>query len=90
MTMASVLVNASGQEQRAAETFPTDGTESPRTQSPGVALVARWVGSTVLATIAKKDGQVFALVTYEVLADGKTLTVRTSGMLEQVIVFDSQ
>jgi hypothetical protein len=50
--------------------------------------VARWVGSHVLAAIAKKDGQVIALATYEVSADGKMSTSRNSGMLEQVIVFD--
>lgn len=88
VTMASELVNASGQTQRAAETFRTDGTETPGTLTPGVSHVARWVGSHVLASIAKKDDQVIALVTYEVSADGKTLTSRSSGMIEQVIVFD--
>jgi hypothetical protein len=84
VTMASGLVNATGQEQHAAETFRTDGTETPGTLSSGVVLVARWVGSHVLAT---KDGQVVALVTYEVSPDGKTLTSRSSGVIEQVIVF---
>jgi hypothetical protein len=50
--------------------------------------MARWVGSHVLASIAEKNGQIVALVTYEVSADGKTLTSRSSGLLEQVIVFD--
>jgi hypothetical protein len=36
--------------------------------------MAKWLGSDVLASIATKNGQVFALVTYEVSADGKTLT----------------
>ncbi|MGH9349545.1 MAG: hypothetical protein ACRD26_20025 [Vicinamibacterales bacterium] len=53
-------------------------------------LVARWLDPHVLATLAKKDGQVIALVTYEVSADRKTMTARSSGMLEQVIVFDRQ
>jgi hypothetical protein len=88
VTMAAVLVYASGKEQRAAETFPADGTESPGTLNPGVILVARWVGSHVLATIAKKGGQVTDLVTYQVSTDGKTLTVRSSGTVEQVLVFD--
>jgi hypothetical protein len=31
---------------------------------------------------------VLALVTYDVSADGRTLTSRSSGMIEQVIVFE--
>jgi hypothetical protein len=88
VSMASELVNASGQKQQAAETFRTDGTETPGTLNPGVILVARWVGSHVLATIAKKDGRRFGLVTYEVSDDGKTLTLRSSGAVEHVIVFE--
>jgi len=90
MTMASVIVDASGQTQRAAETFRTDGTETPGTLSAGVTLMAKWLGSHVLASVAMKSGQVLALVTYEVSADGKTLTSRSSGMIEQVVVFDRQ
>jgi hypothetical protein len=37
---------------------------------------------------AVKDGKVIAVVTYEVSADGNTLTSRSSGMVEQTIVFD--
>jgi hypothetical protein len=77
-----------GQTQHAKETFRTDGTETPGSLNPGVILVARWVGSHVLATIAKKDGRTFGLVTYEVSADGKTLTLRSSGAVEHVIVFE--
>lgn len=88
--MASVVVDPTGQEQRAAETFRSDGTETPGTLTPGVTHIARFVGSHVLATIANKDGQLFAMITYEVSTDGKTLTSRSSGMMEQVIVFDRQ
>ena len=88
VTMTSDVVDASGKRQRAAETFRADGTETPGTLSPGVLLVARWVGSHVLATIAKKDGQMIGLITYEVSADGKALTSRSSGMAEQVVVFE--
>jgi len=38
-------------------------------------------------SIATKNGQVYALVTYEVSADGRTLTSRSSGVIDQVIVF---
>jgi ketosteroid isomerase-like protein len=89
ITMASELVDAAGQTRRVAETFRTDGVETPGTLNPGVVLMSRWVGPTVLASVAKKDGQVIALVTYEVASDGKTLTSRSSGiMTEQVSVFD--
>lgn len=87
-TMASRLVDEAGKEVRAAETFPTDGTESPGTLTPGVTLIARWLGPDVLASIARKDGRTVALVTYEVSADRKTLTSRSSGSLEQVLVFE--
>jgi hypothetical protein len=44
--------------------------------------------SHVLALLAEKGGQVIAVVTYEVSADGNTLTSRSAGMVEQTIVFD--
>jgi len=88
MTMASELVDGFGQTRRVAETFRTDGTETPGTLNPGVTLMARWLGPTVLASIAKKDGQVIALVTYQVSTDGNTLTSRSSGAAEQMIVFE--
>ncbi len=90
VTMASELVDGSGLKQRVAETFRTDGMATPGALSPGVVHVARWVGSHVLAAIAKREGQVYFLVTYQVSADGKMLTSRSSGALEQVVVFDRQ
>lgn len=88
VTMASRLVDPSGEQKEAAETFRTDGTETPGTLTPGIVLAARWLGSHVLATIAKKGDQTIALVTYEVSVDGKTMTLRSSGTVEHVIVFD--
>jgi hypothetical protein len=88
MTMASEIVNASGQTQRAAETFRTDGTETPGTLNPGITLMAKWLGPHVLASIATRNGQVYVLVTYQVSPDGATLTSRSSGAIEQVVVFD--
>jgi hypothetical protein len=88
VTMASELVSDTGQKQRAAETFRTDGTETPGTINPGVGLVAKWLDRHVLASLAKKEERVIALVTYEVSSDGKTLTSRSSGTLEQVIVYE--
>jgi hypothetical protein len=88
MTMASEIVNTSGHTQHAAETFRTDGRETPGTLSAGVTLMAKWLGPHVLASIATRNGQVYALVTYQVSADGGTLTSRSSGAIEQVLVFD--
>jgi hypothetical protein len=88
VTIGQVLVDGSGQEQRATETLRSDGVETAGTVTAGVTHIARWVGSHVLVTIAKKNGEMFFLATYEVSPDGKTLTARTSGILEQVIVFD--
>ena len=55
--------------------------------APGVVHVANWLGSHVLALITKQGNRNLALITYEVSADGQTLTTRTSGLVEQVVVF---
>jgi hypothetical protein len=41
----------------------------------------------VLALIARKGNQNIALITYEVSADGQSLKARTSGLVEQMVVF---
>jgi hypothetical protein len=87
-------VNASGQEESGTITLQADGKERPIPQAPGVVSVVRWIGSNVLETVGKKDGQVVGRGTYEVSADGKTLTATVSGTdgsgaaFNQVIVFD--
>lgn len=64
-------------------------------QVPGVVVATRWVGTNVLETVAKKDGQVVGHGTYEVSLDGATLTATVAGTdaagkpFEQVIVFDA-
>jgi hypothetical protein len=88
MTMSSEIVSSSGRTQRAAETFRTDGLETPGTLNPGIRLMAKWLGTRVLASIATRNGQLYALVTYEVSADGNTLTSRSSGTADQVIVYE--
>jgi hypothetical protein len=61
-----------------------------------VVAVTRWVGSHLLETVAKKDGEAVSRGTYEVSSDGRTLTARVSGKdasgtdFEQVIVFDRE
>ena len=86
ISMSGTMVIA-GKEIKRAETFRSDGTETPATIT-GITLAAQWVGPSVLATVGMKGDQLLALDTYEVSADGKTLTVRTSGSIEHVLVMD--
>ena len=86
--MAATLESELAQAQRVAETFRTDGTETPGTLSSGVTLMAKYLGRHVLASVAIRNSEVYALVTYQLSTDGRTLTSRSSGTLEQVIVFD--
>ncbi len=94
VTLTQGGVNASGQEESGTITLQADGKERPIPQAPGVVSVVRWVGSHLLETVGKKDGQIVGRGTYEVSADGKTLTATVSGTdgsgaaFDQVIVFD--
>jgi hypothetical protein len=87
VTLASSVVMPSGKTIQERETFRADGTETAATTYDGVVHVANWVGSHVLALITRKGNQKIALITYEVSADGQTLTARTSGLIEQVVIF---
>ena len=87
ITLASSLVLPSGETIRERETLRADGTETPATQTTGVVHVANWLGSHVLALITKKGNENIALITYQVSTDGQTLTARTSGLIEQVVIF---
>ena len=86
ITLASSLVMPSGETIQERETLRADGTETAAT-TPGVVHVANWVGSHVLALITKKGNENIALITYQVSTDGQTLTARTSGLIEQVVIF---
>ena len=88
ITMTSDVTLTSGVQQRASETFPTDGTEVLASGTPGVTLVAKWLDPHVLASLAKKGGVIFEVVTYEVSPDRKTLTNRGSGSVEHTLVFE--
>ena len=89
ITLANSVVMPSGETIQERETLRADGTETAATNplTTGVVHVANWVGSHVLALITKKGNQNIALITYEVSTDGQTLTVRTSGLVEQVVIF---
>ena len=87
VTIASSFILPSGQTQSETETLRADGTETAGTLTPGIIHVANWVGPHVLALIARKGNQNIALITYDISADGQTLTARTSGLVEQMVVF---
>jgi hypothetical protein len=42
---------------------------------PGFSVVASWRGSNALHLIARKDGEVVNVGTYEVAADGRELSI---------------
>ena len=89
ITLANSVVMPSGETIQERETLRADGTETAATNplTTGMVHVTNWIGSHVLALITKKGDQNIALITYEVSPDGQTLTARTSGLVEQVIVF---
>ena len=87
ITLASSFTLANGKTLTESETLRADGTETAATLIPGVTHVANWVGPQVLALIARKGNQNIALITYEVSANGQTLTARTSGGVDQALVF---
>ena len=87
VTVASSLVMPNGAKLQERETFRADGTETAATQYQGVTHVANWIGPQVFALITKKGSEIVALITYQVSSDGQTLTARTSGPIDQTIVF---
>lgn len=87
VSIASALVMPNGSKIQEQETFRADGTEIAATQYKGVTHVSNWIGPQVFALITKKGGEIVALITYQVSSDGQTLTTRTSGPIEQTVVF---
>lgn len=63
---------------------------------PGAMEVSRWVSPQKLETVVRQDGKVIGESTFEVSADGKTLTAVLKGIdasgaaFEQVIVCDRE
>jgi hypothetical protein len=86
-------VNATGRSEVGTTRFEADGRAHPDTAAPDV-----WATSTLsarrLEVIATKDGSPVGRASYEVSADGATLTATTAGIdasgrqFDQVIVFD--
>jgi Glyoxalase superfamily protein len=83
VTITDVVIEANGREEH-RNTIQADGEEHP-SEYGGYVVTGRWRGARVLDAVVTKDGQVEGRVTYEVSADGRTLTVSTG---EQVGVFD--
>jgi hypothetical protein len=73
VSFTDVVVDEAGNELRSTNEVQADGIE--RENANGYAVQARWLGERVLATTARKDGVVVGEGTYEVSADGATLTV---------------
>jgi hypothetical protein len=96
VTIAHGGVNASGHQESGVTTLQADGQEHALPDAPGVVVITRWVGPRALETVARKDGEPASRGTYEVSADGQTLTATVWGTdargseFEQVIVFDRQ
>jgi hypothetical protein len=91
VTATSDVVLVSGQAVHQAETFQVDGQEHAFERSPlgaGVLVTARWLSPRALETMVAQNGQQLAVATYEVSGDGQTLTAKTTGMVEQVLVFE--
>ncbi len=89
-------VNMAGQHESGTTVFYPDGKEHEVPQAPGVIVVTEWVGTHVIDTQALKNGQLVGHGTYEVSADGATLTATVSGTdasgeaFQQTIVFDRE
>jgi len=85
VTIMDVVVDDSGHQASGKNTILVDGEEHPSENGNGYVLIARWRGSRILETVAKKDGQVVGWGTYEVSNDGQTLTISGD---EQMILLD--
>ena len=83
VTIIDVVVDEAGREIQSKNTILVDGQE--HTTEHGYVFMARWRGSNVLETEAKKDGVPAGWGRYEISEDGKTLTISGD---EQVIVLD--
>jgi len=75
ITIADVIVGASGEELRNENTLRPDGQTYP--QAHGYTVMAKWNGPRVLEAVGTKDGRIEGRVTYEVSGDGAMLTLST-------------
>ena len=85
VTITDVVVDATGATERRENTLRVDGAEHVAEGGRGYSLMATWRGPRLLETVGKKDGEVIGRGTYEVAADGQTMTIAND---EQLIVLD--
>jgi hypothetical protein len=87
-------INMAGKDESSTRRLRPDNKDYPIELAPGYVEVTRYVGTNLLESTAKKDGQVVGLGTYEVSPDGKVLTATVKGVdaagrdFQQVIIFD--
>jgi len=90
--------NAAGEAEHSTNRLEVDGEEHPSGAGSAYVVIARWHGTRVLETTARKHGQIVGRGTYEVSGNGKLLIVSTRAPganadgwgtdFEQVILFD--
>ena len=96
LTMTYSGVNMSGAEENGSTVFHPDGKEHPLAALQGAVEVSRWVNAQKLQTVVTQNGKVIGESTFEVSADGKTLTATLKGAdasganFEQIIVCDRE
>jgi len=96
VTMTYSGVNASGVEENGSTVFHADGKEHPLAALQGAIEVTRWINAQKLQTVVTQNGKVIGESTFEVSADGKTLTATIKGAdesganFEQTIVCDRE
>jgi hypothetical protein len=77
VTITHSGVGAAGQPEHSETRIQADGQEHRSAPGSEYLVIATWRGSRVLETVAKRGGNVVGGGTYEVSADGQTLTVST-------------
>jgi hypothetical protein len=75
VTITDVVVDASGREERGRNMLHADGIE--RGYEHGYVVAATWLSGRALEATVTRHGTLEGRVTYEVSADGKTLTLMT-------------
>jgi hypothetical protein len=85
VTITHGFVDESGRRQHSENAIQVDGREHMADNGYGV--TAEWRGSHILETVATRNGEVVGRGTYEISADGSTLTISAP---EQVIVLERE